>query len=149
MRRCGNCYFRHQKDIREGGNLVCIKTNEDVSPEGKCPEHKYYEEVMEMQKGLVSAENWIGDGKNLLGLKGASAKFIAQLYKDGAKEIKVQLIDDERTSRAARIELPGGAYEQKKLLVKLITCRPENTVAALDDNDSNAVWLRLTAEAGK
>lgn len=99
-----------------------------------------------MPNGLILAENWIKDGRNLLGLKENSASFIAQLYRDGAKEIKVQLMNDERTSRGMRIELPGGVFEKKAFLVKLITCRPDNVYAALDDNDADAVWLRLKPE---
>lgn len=92
---------------------------------------------------LMLVENWITDGRSLLGLGANSASWIAHLYKCGAKEIKVQIDDDVDNIYAVRITLPITFADQKLFLLDLVSLRPSRVEAALDDADSNAVWLRL------
>lgn len=94
---------------------------------------------------LMLVENWITDGRSLLGLGANSASWIARLYKLGAKEIKVQIEDDIENIDAVRITLPGEYAYQKLFLVNLVSLRPARVEAALDDTDPNVVWLRLTS----
>lgn len=91
---------------------------------------------------LMAAEQWITDGRSLLGLKENSAGWLAMLYRDGAKKVEVDVSDGVEEITAMKIVLPDRPLAQKKLLVSLAACCPAHS-AKLDENDPNTVWLFL------
>lgn len=95
---------------------------------------------MNTQLDLVRAEAWITDGRNLLGLGENSAGWIAMLYRDGARKVEVDTLDNVKEVTVVKITLPYDILAQKKLLVSLAACCPAHS-AKLDELDPDIVWL--------